>query len=80
MPETRPVKMSDIRIPDFNELNQGKLLSLKNSPDSLEKLLHSKSDPIKLTGKKPPYEVYTGRHRVYLAYQRGIQLIPAVLD
>jgi hypothetical protein len=78
MSETHPVKMSDIKIPNLHELNQGKLDSLKNSPDSLEKLLHSKSDPIALHKGNAPYEVYSGRHRVYLAYQKGIKVIPAV--
>jgi hypothetical protein len=76
--ETVPVKMSDIKIPKRSELNEAKLRSLQNSPDSLPSLLHSKTDPIYLYRGTPPYEVGSGRHRVYLAAQSGIKLIPAV--
>ncbi len=76
--QTRPVKMSDIRVPNRSELNEGKIRSLLNSPDSIESLLHSKTDPIALHKGTPPYEVYSGRHRVYVAAQKGIKLIPAV--
>ncbi len=76
--QTRPVKMSDIRVPKRSELNEGKIRSLENSPDSIESLLHSKTDPIALHKGTPPYEVYSGRHRVYVAAQKGIKLIPAV--
>jgi hypothetical protein len=78
MAQTQPVKMSDISIPSLRDLNSAKLRSLENSPDSLESLLHSKSDPIALHRGNPPYEVYSGRHRVYLASQKGIRVIPAV--
>jgi hypothetical protein len=70
--------MSDIRVPKRSELNEGKIRSLLNSPDSIESLLHSKTDPIALHKGTPPYEVYSGRHRVYVAAQKGIKLIPAV--
>lgn len=76
--QTVPVKMSDIRVPQRSELNEGKIRSIENSPDSISSLLHSKSDPIALHKGSPPYEVYSGRHRVYVAAQRGIKLIPAV--
>ena len=76
--ETRPVKMSDIRVANRSELNEGKIKSIENSPDSISSLLHSKTDPIALHKGKPPYEVYSGRHRVYVAFQKGIKLIPAV--
>lgn len=75
---TTPVKMSDIQVPKKSELNEGKIRSLENSPDSIESLLHSKTDPIALHKGTPPYEVYSGRHRVYVAAQKGIKLIPAV--
>lgn len=76
--ETVPVKMSDIRIPKRSELIEGKIRSLENSPDSLSSLLHSKSDPIALHKGTPPYKVYSGRHRVYVAAQQGIKVIPVV--
>jgi hypothetical protein len=78
--DTKPVRISEIKIPNKNELNEGKLRSLENSPDSLESLLQSKSDPIRLEGQYPPYRVTSGRHRVYLAYQRGIGVIPASVE
>jgi hypothetical protein len=76
--ETRPVKISDIRVPKRSELNEGKIRSIEKSPDSIESLLHSKTDPIALHKGNPPYEVYSGRHRVYVAAQKGIKVIPAV--
>ena len=76
--ETRPVKMSDIRVPKRSELNEGKIRSIEKSPDSIESLIHSKSDPIGLYKGKPPYEVCSGRHRVYVAAQKGIKVIPAI--
>lgn len=76
--KTVPVKMSDIRVPKLSELNAGKIRSIKNSPDSIEFLLHSKSDPIALYKGTLPYEICSGRHRVYVAYQKGIKIIPVV--
>jgi hypothetical protein len=75
---TVPVKISDIRVPNRSELIEGKIRSIENSPDSIESLIHSKSDPIALLKGTFPYEVHSGRHRVYVAAQKGIMLIPAV--
>lgn len=78
--ETTPVKMSDIRVPNRSELIEGKIRSIENSPDSISSLLHDERDPITLDKGTPPYEVYSGRHRVYVAYQKGIKIIPAVFN
>ncbi|WP_254174917.1 hypothetical protein [Planktothrix pseudagardhii] len=75
--ETVPVKMSDIRIPKRSELNELKIRALENSPDSLSSLLHDKKHPIVLYRGTRPYEICNGRHRIYLAAQQGIKVIPA---
>jgi hypothetical protein len=78
--ETVPVKISDIRVPNRSELIEGKITSVENSPDSISSLLHDATDPITLHKGTPPYEVYSGRHRVYVADQKGIKIIPAVFN
>ncbi|MEZ2236525.1 MAG: hypothetical protein ACBR23_00725 [Microcoleus sp.] len=44
----------------------------------LIKLSHD--DPIVLYRGTHPYELCDGRHRVYLANQRGIKLVPAAFN
>ena len=78
--ETTPVKMSDIRVPNRSELIEGKIRSIENSPDSISSLLHDETDPITLHKGTPPYEVYSGRHRVYVANQKGTKITPAVFN
>ncbi|MCC3569174.1 MULTISPECIES: hypothetical protein [unclassified Microcoleus] len=78
--ETVPVKMSDIRVLNLSELNPAKIRAIENSSESLSSLLHDQDDPIVLYRGTPPYELCDGRHRVYLAEQRGIKLVPAAFN
>ena len=71
------VKMSDIKVPNRSELNEAKIRGVETAYDSLDTQLNSKTDPVSLRRDTFPYEVYTGRHRVYVAYQRGYTSIPA---
>lgn len=77
--ETVPVKMSDIKVPSKSELRgDDAIRKVENFYPSFDAYLHSKSDPVALRRDTYPYEVYSGRHRVYVAAKKGYKLIPAV--
>jgi hypothetical protein len=71
------VKLSDIENIRKNDLEQTKLDALENSYDSFEDQLNSKFNPIALDKGKSPYGVTDGRHRVFLARQKGYKSVPA---
>jgi hypothetical protein len=73
------VSLSDIEPVKKSELKDSRLRDLLNGHDSFEKVLNSKSDPIALDGKSgKPYKIIDGRHRVFLARQKGYSSVPAI--
>lgn len=72
------VDLSDIQYVDRNELKESRLNTLLNGYDPFEKVLKSESDPIALYKNTKPYEIADGRHRVYLARQKGYSQIRAI--
>jgi hypothetical protein len=72
------VSISDIEQIPRKELEEKKLHALENSYDSFEAQLNSKLNPIALDrGRGKPYEIIDGRHRIYLARQKGYTSVPA---
>jgi hypothetical protein len=72
------VRLSDIQTVSYSELEPKKLKALENSYDSFETQLNSKTNPIALDrGAGKPYQILNGRHRVYLARQKGYSSVPA---
>lgn len=73
------VKLSDIVNVSRSELNKAKLDALENSYDSFDAQLNSSSDPIALDKTTRPYQITNGRHRIFLARQKGYRSVPALL-
>lgn len=71
------VPLNDIRHVSQSELSNKKLNALENGHDSFEYQLNSSSNPIALTGGKP-YDISDGRHRIFLARQKGYRYVPAI--
>jgi hypothetical protein len=72
------INLSDIRIVERTELELDKLYALEHSFDSFEYQLNSSIDPIALDSRSgKPYQIINGRHRIYLARQKGIKSIKA---
>ncbi len=73
------VALSDIEQIDFrrDNLKQSRIDTLLDGYSSFEEVINSKSDPITLSGANKPYEIIDGRHRVYLARQKGYTHVPA---
>jgi hypothetical protein len=74
------VSISDIRSISKSELNERRLSDLQNGFSSFEEVLNSKSDPIVLDSSSKPYDIIDGRHRVYLARDKGYSSITAILQ
>lgn len=73
---SQTVSLSDIENVSQSSLSQRRLDTLQNGYDPFDKVLVSKSDPIKLSGSKP-YRIIDGRHRIYLARKKGYSSIQA---
>ena len=71
------VSLSDIEQVSNSELSHSRLNTLENGYDSFDKVLNSSSDPIKLDCSVRPYRIIDGRHRIYLARQKGYSSIDA---
>ena len=74
------VKLTDIENVSRQELDQRRLDTLLRGFSPFEQVLKSESDPITLDlrlGK--PYRIIDGRHRIFLARQRGFQNVFACL-
>ena len=71
------VSLSDIENVSRGELEAPKLEALENGYDSFETQLNSKNSPIALDGTFTPYRIINGRHRIYLARQKGYSSVPA---
>lgn len=72
------VKLSDIEKVNLSDLKNSRLNTLSNGHDPFEKVLNSESEPIALDMKSKPYRIIDGRHRVYLARQKGYTQVRAV--
>ena len=77
MSSKRQVSLRDIEDISLRDLKSSRLNNLQNGFSSFDTVLNSQSDPIALTGSKP-YEIVDGRHRVYLARQKGYSKVPAI--
>ena len=71
----KTVNLSDIEAVSRGELSSVKLDALENSYDSFEHQLNSSSDPIAVSCGSKPYRITNGRHRVYLARQKGYSTV-----
>jgi hypothetical protein len=71
------VLLSDIEKVSSSELIASRLKTLENGYDSFDKVLNSSSDPIKLDNSSKPYKIIDGRHRIYLARQKGYKSVNA---
>ncbi len=71
------VSLSDIEQVSQSELSSSKLDALVNGYDSFEYQLNSSSNPIALSGSRP-YRIIDGRHRVFMARQKGYDSVPAI--
>lgn len=76
---SKKVLLSDIKDVSRSELDSSRLSTLENGYSSFEEVLNSSSDPIVLDGDIP-YDVTDGRHRIYLARQKGYSYISAIVD
>lgn len=74
----RNVDVDEIEHISRSDLNEARLTTLQDGCDDFEDLLNSASEPIRLSGTEPPYEVDDGRHRMYLARDKGLYWVPAV--
>jgi len=74
----KEVNLNDIVDVRLSELDQKKLYSLENSYDSFEYQLNSSKNPIALDCSSKPYKIINGRHRIYLARQKGYKTIKVV--
>lgn len=68
------VRLSEIENVNSAELNQKRLHDLLHGFSPFEQVLKSESDPITLDRRfGKPYRIIDGRHRVFLARQKGYQ-------
>lgn len=70
------VNLSDIQAVSKSDLIQNRLDMLLNGFSPFDEVLKSSSDPITLSrGNGIPYTIIDGRHRIYLARQKGYKSI-----
>lgn len=62
---------------NLSELEAERIETLLTGYSPFEEVLHSTRNPITLDRPGPPYRIIDGRHRIYLARQRGYQSVPA---
>lgn len=71
---TEKIKLSDIRNIESKELDNRRLDTLQNEYTKFEELLEnntSTKDPIMIDKSVYPYAITDGRHRIFLARQKG---------
>ncbi len=73
-------KMTEVLLSDIEDINgkdliDSRLYTLQNGYDSFDKVLNSNSDPITLDKSKKPYTILDGRHRIFLARQKGYKKV-----
>ena len=71
------VSLADIESVSRSELSDKRLKTLENGYDSFDIVLNSSSDPVALDKSSKPYRIVDGRHRVYLARQKGYSSVNA---
>ncbi len=72
------VLLSEIENINSGELNPKRIKNLLHGFSPFGQVLKSRSEPVALDGKRgKPYRIIDGRHRVYLARQKGYHFIPA---
>ncbi|MGI8556402.1 MAG: hypothetical protein ACR2LT_08625 [Pyrinomonadaceae bacterium] len=72
------VPLADIENISHHELDQRRLDTLLHGFSPFEQVLKSGSDPITLDRRfGKPYRIIDGRHRIFLARQRGLPNIIA---
>jgi hypothetical protein len=73
------VELNDIENVNYSDLESAKLQALENSYDSFDYQVNQCSDAnaIALSKGSNPYEILNGRHRIYLARQKGWRTIRA---
>jgi hypothetical protein len=74
------VLLSEIEMVSRSELIDSRLETLENGYDSFDKVLNNSSDPIKLDESSRPYKIIDGRHRIYLARQKGYKSVNVNFD
>lgn len=72
------IRLSDIERVDRNDLKESRLQTLLNGYSPFEEVLRSESDPIALDKSTKPYRIIDGRHRVFLARQKGYSEVRAI--
>jgi hypothetical protein len=72
------VELSDIRSASRSDLESSKLNALESSYDSFEDQVNNcrEENAICLSGSKP-YDIINGRHRVFLAREKGWKSVKA---
>lgn len=73
------VLLSEIEPVSLSALSTERLALLQNGFHSFDECLSLTSDPIILEGEHPPYSITDGRHRIYLARQKGYTSVSALL-
>lgn len=71
------VSLSDIESVSRSELSQSRIDDLLNGYSSFDQVLNSSSDPIALDCSSMPHRIIDGRHRVYLAREKGYGSVEA---
>jgi hypothetical protein len=75
------VSLDDIEYVSLSELSDSRLETLQNGYSSFEEVLNSSSDPITLDSSGGiPYTIIDGRHRIYLAREKGYSSVLAELQ
>ncbi len=69
--------LSSIEDVSREELSEDRLNTLLNGYSPFDEVLYSSGEPIALDLPGPPYRIIAGRHRIYLARQRGYTSVPA---
>lgn len=77
--------MSDVKLDDIEDVYKGilsdsRLDTLQDGYSSFDDVVNSRSDPITLDASSTPYKIIDGRHRIYLAREKGYRSVPAILQ
>lgn len=71
------ISLSEIESVSRSDLSDSRLRTLENGYDYFDTVLNSSSDPVALDKSSKPYRIVDGRHRVYLARQKGYSSVNA---
>ena len=78
-PQIAPLRYlcDDIEGVYHSDLSERRLKDLLHGYSSFDDVLYSRSDPITLEDRGKPYRIIDGRHRIYLAREKGYSTVPA---